>query len=1075
MVSPTSTDELPTLLVVGTGEPMWEAIEAGLERHATFAEAAGKEAATAAAMAAAPDVILLVGDAAKDHDAVLKGLGEHPITRVVPVIILIDRSDLRARLDASRRGVTFVERSASADQVAREIAELCRQLPERSSHTGGELGETSLEEVLGILRSELQAGILSVQTGDDGARFVLRSGRQVGQAIKDFVDRIRPLVESSDGALRYDFESADSREIPLFDPAEDDDGDLQVFRSRRLILIEDDASAADTLAQELRAHGASVVVVTSTGSGLDRARGSDPELVLVEESGLDGPTYGVLQTLRRDPALRWASLLVIRRDELLPPGQPPRMERLAKAFAPLLAADEEIARQAAELDTFDTRLEALGPSRLLRALASAGRTIRATVRHPRTLVQISFAEGLIAGAEARRPGQSRNEAIGGPKALAALLAIGSGRVRVEARAAPATANVLAPPADALAQAARETPPIKPSMPPPPRMPARPSQPPQALLAQLEQVIDDLKASGMIHNTGAFSAIQHDEFDEDEPTSVAQVPESLRRLARLPDAAPLPRPEPRAPASTGPSAGAPAPSGPPRSVPVPPRAPGAPPKLAVPKRAIPKPVSAAKGAKIPRPAVPKPGAIPKPASIPKPAAIATTASVDGASGAGAASSADAAAIPAPTGRSRKARKKTLVGMAAPVMDAPSAPPAAPPVVPPPAAAPQPAPEPPASMEPGPAAPGLLDASTDVGGWEVPAGTGDRPTPMLGDALAPADLDPDGLLDQAPVTSSASEALDGDAFHAPLDALENSTTNPSVPMAPAPIVPPPTAAPAAMPIPGVAPAALAPAAPPPRIAQTTEETLPLAASEKPNRTGLFILAAVVLLGVLGAAAFVLFGDEDPAVATAGSGPLATPEPSPTAEAQDEPVAPTVADGPTDPVPTEAEPAEAEPEPAGESEEEAPPEDEELEPEEVEAADAEEAVDAEEHADGEDPEAEGGAPRTRAEQLDALVNAGNFFRGRRRYALAERRYESALRMSPSNARALTGIALVSIAQRKPNDAVRYARRLVRARSGSAGARVILGDALALDGDRAGARREYRKALELNPRHSGARRRLR
>ena len=42
-------------------------------------------------------------------------------------------------------------------------------------------------------------------------------------------------------------------------------------------------------------------------------------------------------------------------------------------------------------------------------------------------------------------------------------------------------------------------------------------------------------------------------------------------------------------------------------------------------------------------------------------------------------------------------------------------------------------------------------------------------------------------------------------------------------------------------------------------------------------------------------------------------------------------------------------------------------------------------------------------------------------------------------------------------------------------AGARVILGDALALDGDRAGARREYRKALELNPRHSGARRRLR
>ncbi len=81
----------------------------------------------------------------------------------------------------------------------------------------------------------------------------------------------------------------------------------------------------------------------------------------------------------------------------------------------------------------------------------------------------------------------------------------------------------------------------------------------------------------------------------------------------------------------------------------------------------------------------------------------------------------------------------------------------------------------------------------------------------------------------------------------------------------------------------------------------------------------------------------------------------------------------------------------------------------------------------------------------------------------------------MSASNARALTGISLVKIAKREPNQAVRYARRLVRVRPGSAGARVILGDALALDGDRTGARREYRKALEINPRHSGARRRLR
>ncbi len=81
----------------------------------------------------------------------------------------------------------------------------------------------------------------------------------------------------------------------------------------------------------------------------------------------------------------------------------------------------------------------------------------------------------------------------------------------------------------------------------------------------------------------------------------------------------------------------------------------------------------------------------------------------------------------------------------------------------------------------------------------------------------------------------------------------------------------------------------------------------------------------------------------------------------------------------------------------------------------------------------------------------------------------------MSGSNARALTGISLVKIAKRQPNEAVRYARRLVRVRPGSAGARVIYGDALALDGNRTGAREQYRRALQLNPRHGGARRRLR
>ncbi|MBO6933614.1 MAG: hypothetical protein JJ863_01525 [Deltaproteobacteria bacterium] len=992
MAGDLTTEELPTLLVVGTGEPMWEAIEAGLERHATFAEGAEKDSAAQAAMVAAPDVILLVGDAAKDHDAVLASFAQHPIARVVPVIILIDRSNLQARLDASRRGVTFVERSASADQVAREIAALCRELPDRPSKPSMELGETSLDEVLAILKTELQSGILSVKTGqDEGARFVLRSGRKVGSAIQDFVSRIRPLVEKADGPVRFDFESAESREIPLFDDLDDDDdGDLAIFRDRRIVLIEDDSAAADTLAQELRAHGATVVVVTSSGSGLPRARSSDPEIVLVEEHGLDGPTYEVMQTLRRDPRLKWASLLVIRRDELLPPDQPPRMERLARAFEPLLAADEEVARQAAELDAFDTRLEALGPSRLLRALASADRTLRATIRHPRTVIEVSFAEGLVAGAEARKPGQTQGEVVGGPKALAALLAISTGRVRVEARAAPATANLLSPPGSALAAAAEETPPIKPSLPPPPMMPARPSQPPQQLLAQLEQVLGELEAAGMISQAPPPPAA---DVDEGAPTSAMQrlKPASTEKQSfQIPKPGPVPRDAAK-------------PAAPPKPV-----IPKPAPRAKKPARAVPAPSALAKGlvperAKAPKPVAPKSGPPPAP---PPPAA----------------------AVPR-----RQTRKKTLVGMVAPVAapEPPSPPPVEEVADEPSEAAPPPAPEP-SAPRPAPSVPPPTPAAMPV---EPPA-----PVPVPAPVAAPVEP-PAPLI--APVLAAPE------------------------------IAPAPEVAPVPVPLAGAAPVALA--APPEPEGMSTDATL---AFEAPSKRPWWhwAVAAIVLFTVSAVAAFYLGGD-DPQTVAMNAEPTATdtdPDPTPTATETETEEAEQV----------EAETEEAETEAVATEEteteeaetEEAEAEEAEAETEEAEADEEEE----EEELTAEEREALGegessGQPQTRAERLSALINAGNFFRSRRRYTLAERRYESALRLSASNARALTGISLVKIAQREPNQAVRYARRLVRVRPGSAGARVILGDALALDGDRTGARREYRKALEINPRHSGARRRLR
>ena len=1014
MALPAHSEELPTLLVVGGGEPMWEAIEAGLERHATFAEAADKDSAAAAAVVAAPDVILLVGDAARDRAKVLEALAAHPITRVLPVIILVDGGNLSARLDATRRGVTFVERGASSDGVAREIARLCRSLPDRKSNVGGELGETSLAEVLEIIKTELQSGILSVKGDEQGARFVLRSGRQVGDAIKDFVERIRPLVETSEGPLTFDFESADSREMPLFrDDADTNEGDLTIFRDRRVVLVEDDSAAADAMAQELRAHGAQVVVVTSSGSGIHRARDSDPEIVLVEEHALDGPTYEVLQTLRRDPRLRWASLLVIRREELLPTGEAPRMDRLAMAFETLLAPDAEIARLALECDEFDTRLEALGPSRLLRTLANAGRTLRATIRHPRTIVEVSFAEGLIAGAQARKPGQAASQAVGGPTALAALFAVGSGRVRVEARAAPATANVLAPPAAAIAAAAAETPPIKPSLPPPPNRPGRPSQPPQQLLAQLEQVLGDLEAAGMI---------RPNEFPGDATEEVSR-PASFSISA---------------PAWTEPAR--PAPRSPIRSA-----------------RA-----SAFSEPGRPKSTLPTPAVEPQKYKPPAPPPVAPRAL-------------------GARGKKKSAHNRTLVGMAAP------------------AAAPEDQvevfPNSDSKAEHAPLA--MHAATTEV---SEPASL-----PGFDPSLATStSLDPDAsattgaALSNLPPPAPSSAGPWTASVPPPTPPMRTESAAVTARSAAAPLADSAAALPSAEPLAIEESYASATAADPlaiPRATSTkallpSEDTYVVATTRRRVFWGMVTGAAAAVFALSAAAAFYFGGTDETAEVAAPAAnnlsPSATETSGGPAPAGAEPVA-------IQPVHHHRAPPDddgAATEEVRDASEEASDDNEDrIEANDAEAEDTSEADDAsegdvEENDDSETGESEDGENEddigndggrgTVNERVDALVNAGNFFRNRRNYRLAERRYLSALRLRQNNARALTGLALCHIAQREGGKALTYARRLVRSRSRSAGAQVILGDALKLSGDRDGARSAYRRALQLNPRHRGARSRL-
>ncbi|MEM1418570.1 MAG: hypothetical protein AAGH15_26990, partial [Myxococcota bacterium] len=315
----------PTLLLAGDGEPLEDALVAALDRRDVAVRRAPGDAKVETAIATAPDMMVLMGDAVRDGGrSVLRAMAQSPAASVVPVALLMDDATLDARMRAFRAGaVAVVERSASADAVAERIAGLLAELPERPGEARGELGETTLDEIVDLVRRELRSGILSVsRDGEAAHRVVLGAGGDVAKALESFVRELQPLVAKAE-PLRYHLLEATGGRLRLDEGDTGVRGDRRVLRDLRVLLLDDDSGRADLLAQALRGEGSQVAVARVALMGLDQARALDPTVILLDATAIDGVGFDVVRAIRRDPRLRWASLLVASLDELCPSGGSP--------------------------------------------------------------------------------------------------------------------------------------------------------------------------------------------------------------------------------------------------------------------------------------------------------------------------------------------------------------------------------------------------------------------------------------------------------------------------------------------------------------------------------------------------------------------------------------------------------------------------------------------------------------------------------------------------------------------------------------------------------------------------------
>ncbi len=471
------------MLFVGADQGFGKAVANALVRHGMFLELAEPEKAVETAVVAAPDLIVLTGVAAAEGGSKLLGeLAARPETSSIPVALVQDDTSLDLRLRAFRSGAAAIlPKKASVDELASRIAELAHEIPGRSDEALGELGEVTLEELVKTLGSELRSGILSVggAGNEEAVRLVLGSGRPLAKLIEEFVQKARAHVVRAE-PLRYEFDARAGGTVQLLDADNAPSPTASIeLDGLRVVLADSDMGRADSIARELRHHGAEVIVSDLAPSEVRFAqmRQADPGVLLIGEEHIQADGYELVRRMRRDTRLRWTSLLVVRWDELLRDPSSAPVERLATSLRNLGEPESNLREQAEANSGLDARLEMVGPARSLRSLSQSSHGWRVTVTNPRLWAELDLANGLVVGALARTSDGERS--FEGAEALAALLQLSSGRLQIDRVEHPARANVMAAVDMALSIADGEAPPIMPSIPAgPPSSPA-PFVPPAA--------------------------------------------------------------------------------------------------------------------------------------------------------------------------------------------------------------------------------------------------------------------------------------------------------------------------------------------------------------------------------------------------------------------------------------------------------------------------------------------------------------------------------------------------------------------------------------------------------------------
>jgi DNA-binding response OmpR family regulator len=452
----------PTVLMVGQGEPMQTALGEALRRHGISVAGCATAELEQAVRVYAPDLVVLIGDAAvRGGASVVRRMAANRATDVLPVAVVSNDAVLKHEGRDFRSGaVAIVPRGAGADTIARRLAELADEVPERTGLVTGELNEHNLQDVVDLVSNDMKTGILSIRSPKgvlEGMPVVVETERAPAHNTELILDRLREAMEESE-SLEYEFHEASGGRLSTLPMAtEPEDIDLSGLRGARMVILDSDELRAEKLAHVLSAHGVQIAAADFSIAVIPRIREVDPQVVVLDSGAVGGQGLDFVRAMRKDPQLRWASMLVVRWEDFWPNSasdSEPDLAQLASRILPMIEQDAEMARRIEDEVDFDTRLELIGPGRLVRALGSMPGVRHLAIRGHKRNVEIDIADNSIVGAYATLR-EGTTQTLQGMPALLALWGLNAGRVSVREQDLPSVANIMMPIDEALGVVSHE--------------------------------------------------------------------------------------------------------------------------------------------------------------------------------------------------------------------------------------------------------------------------------------------------------------------------------------------------------------------------------------------------------------------------------------------------------------------------------------------------------------------------------------------------------------------------------------------------------------------------------------------